>query len=616
MRSFALCLTAALLGMGGARAEHAYSLWGDIKYPAGFSHFAYVNPDAPKGGEVIAVSNLRVSTFDKYNPFTVRGTAPAYLDALLFESLLTGAMDEPGTAYGQLAEDVSVAKDGLSATFRINAAARFHNGKPVEAADVKHSVEMLRSKFAKPQYATLLDDVASVDVLDALTVRFTFKKKARELPLTVGGLPIFSRDWGVGADGKRKPFDQIVTEPPIGSGPYRIGPVAFGKDITYVRDANHWGRALNVNRGMYNFDRITIKIYKDGTARLEGLKAGEFDFMQFYSAGDWARRVTGKRFDNGQLVKGQFKHRLPTGFQSYIFNVRKPKFQDVRVREAIGAAMDFNWMSRQMFYGQYQRVSGLFGNTDCSASGTPSPEELALLEPWRAQVPPAVFGAMAIPLNSDGEDRLRENLRRAAALLKDAGWVVQDGKLRNAKGEPMVIEYLDSAESGTRTHSAMIRNLAKLGIEMRIRVVDFALYQSRIQKFDFEMITIAFPGTQNPGQEYAELFGSKSADTEDSGNYAGIKSPAVDALVARMVAANSKAELLPACRALERVIAHSHIFIPQWSSGQHNLAYAGRKLAFKQPMPPYAKADAWLLDTWWAQPQSESQPQVQTGVKP
>ena len=609
MRRFAVCLTVAVLGAGsGVRAEHAYSLWGDIKYPSGFTHFAYVNPDAPKGGELAAVSNLRVSTFDKYNPFTVRGTAPAYLDTLLFESLLTGAMDEPGTAYGLLAEDVSVAPDGLSATFRLNPNARFHNGKLVEAADVKHSVEMLRSKFAKPQYATLLDDVAAVDVLDVRTVRFTFKKKARELPLTVGGLPIFSRDWGVGPDGKRKPFDQIVTEPPIASGPYRIGPVDFGKDITYVRDANHWGRALNVNRGMYNFDRITIKIYKDNTARLEGLKAGEFDFMQFYSAGDWARRVTGKRFDNGALAKGQFKHQLPTGFQSYIFNVRRPKFQDVRVREAIGAAMDFNWMSRQMFYGQYQRVNGLFGNTDCAATGMPSPGELALLEPWRSQVPLAVFGPMALPPNSDGQDRLRDNLRRAAALLKDAGWTVQDGTLRNARGEPLVIEYLDSSESGTRTHSAMIRNLAKLGIEMRIRVVDFALYQSRLQKFDFDMITINFPGTQNPGQEYAELFGSKAADTEDSGNYSGIKNPAVDALVAKMVAAGTKADLLPACRALERVIVHSHIFIPQWSSGQHNLAYAARKLAFQSPMPPYAKADSWLLDTWWAQPQPSAKP--------
>ena len=604
-----LLLTCLFLASHSTWAEHAYSLWGDVKYPAGFSHFDYVNPDAPKGGELVAVSNLRVSTFDKYNPFTVRGNTPAYLDTLLFESLLVGSMDESATAYGLLADDVSVAADGLSVVFRLNPLARFHNKKPVQAQDVVYSFEVLKSKFVKPQYASLLEDVVSATAIDAQHVRFNFSKKARELPLTVGALPIFSRDWGMGADGKRKPFDQIVMDLPIASGPYTVGKVIFGKDITYVKSPDYWGKNLNVNRGLYNFDRITIRIYKDNTARLEGLKAGEFDFMQFNSAGDWARRVTGKRFANGELVKGEFKHKLPTGFQSYIFNIRNEKFKDVRVRQAIGMAMDFNWMSRQMFYGQYQRVNGLFGNTACQATGLPTLEELQFLNPWKGQVPDAVFGPMTTPPNSDGQDRLRDNLRQAQRLLADAGWSIQNGRLQDAKGQPLVIEYLDSSESGSRTHSAMIRNLEKLGIEMRIRVVDFALYQSKIQKFDYDMITINFPGTNNPGQEYAEMFGSKTADISDSGNYAGMKSPAVDALVATMVAANSQAELQPACRALERVIAHSHIFIPQWTAGQHNVAYAAGKLAFKSPMPPYAKADAWLLDTWWSK-QAQASPQV------
>jgi microcin C transport system substrate-binding protein len=599
MIRFCLALCASTLALS-AYAGHAYSLWGDIKYPAGFAHFDYVNPNAPKGGELVAVSNLRVSTFDKYNPFTIRGNAPAYLDSLLFETLLTGAMDEPGTGYGLLAEDVVVAPDGLSATFRLREAARFHNGKPVLAADVKHSFEVLSSKFVRPSYRTLLEDVSGVDMLNERTVRFNFKKKSRELPLTVGGIPIFSRDWGLEKDGKRKPFDQVVMDTPIGSGPYKISFVIFGKDITYQRDPNYWGKDLNVTRGENNFDKITIKIYKDNTARLEGLKAGEFDFMQFYSAGDWARRATGKSFDSGRLKKGEFKHSLPTGFQSYIFNTRREKFQDVRVREAIALAMDFNWMSRQMFYGIYDRVNGLFGNTDCAAKGNPSSEELALMSPWRGKIPEAAFGAMTVPPNSDGQDRLRENLRRALDLLKEAGWTVQDGKLRNAKGEALVIELLDSSEAGSRTHSAFVRNLAKIGIEMKMRVVDFALYQTRVQKFEYDMVIMAFQGTHTPGQEYAEIFGSKAADTPDSGNYAGVKNPAVDDLVAKMVAAQTKAELLPACRALERVIAHSHYLVPQWSGGRHNLAYAAQKLAFKEPMPPYARADGWLLGTWWA----------------
>jgi microcin C transport system substrate-binding protein len=584
-----------------ASAGHAYSLWGDIKYPAGFAHFDYVNPKAPKGGELVAVSNLRVSTFDKYNPFTLKGTAPAYLSDLLFETLLTSSLDEPGTGYGLLAEDVVAAPDGLSATFRLRKEARFHNGKPVLAADVKHSFETLRSKLAAPGYRSLLEEVDKADIVDERTIRFVFKTKNRELPLTVGSLPIFSRDWGLDEKtGKAKPFDQIITDTPIASGPYKIGPVKFGRDISYVRDAQYWGRELNVNVGHNNFDRITIKIYKDNTARLEGLKAGEFDFMQFYSAGDWARRVSGKRFDNGELVKGEFKHRLPTGYQSYIFNTRRDKFKDARVREAIGLAMDFNWMSRMMFYGIYARVNGLFGSTDCQATGSPSPEELKLMEPWRGQIPEAAFGPMTVPPNSDGQDRLRENLRRALKLLAEAGWTVQDGQLKNAKGERMVIELLDSSEGGSRTHSPLIRNLAKLGIELKMRIVDFSLYQQRLQSFDYDMIIIAFQGTHNPGQEYVDIFGSKAADTEGSGNYAGVKSPAVDAITRNMVGAQTKAELLPACRALERVIAHSHVFVPQWSSTQHNVAYAAKKLAKPPAIPPYARADNWLLSTWWA----------------
>jgi microcin C transport system substrate-binding protein len=255
-----------------------------------------------------------------------------------------------------------------------------------------------------------------------------------------------------------------------------------------------------------------------------------------------------------------------------------------------------------MFYGLYTRVNGLFGNTDCAATGSPTPQELALLEPWRGKIPEAAFGPMTSPPNSDGQDRLRENLRKAMALLKEAGYTVQDGKMKNAKGEALVIELLDSSEAGSRTHSAMIRNLAKIGVEMRMRVVDFALYQNRIQKFDYDMVIMAFQGTHTPGQEYFELFGSKAADTQDSGNYAGIKSPAVDDILSKMLAAQTKAELLPACKALERVIAHSHIFIPQWSATQHNVAYAAQKLAYKEPMPPFAKADSWLIDTWWAKP--------------
>jgi microcin C transport system substrate-binding protein len=590
----------ALVLSPAAWAAHGYALWDDLKYPPGFQAFDYANPAAPRGGELRLVSNQRYSNFDKYNPFTIKGAPPAYLASLMFESLLAGSMDEQASGYGLLAEDVEVAPDRLAATFRLRKEARFHDGSPVEAYDVKHSYDTLIGPYAQPGYRTLLEDVAGCDVVDALTVRFRFKKPNRELPLTVGSLPIFSRHWGV-VNGKAKRFDEVVTDIPIGSGPYKIGPVRFGKDITYVRDPGYWGRGLNVRRGSANFDRITIRIYQDNTARLEALKAGEFDMMTFYSAGDWARRVTGRRFKTGELVKRAFGHKQPAGFQSFVLNVRRPLLQDRRVREALDLALDYDWMNRQMFYNGYPRVTDLFGNTDCQATGMPSAQELELLAPWKGRIPDAAFGPMYTPPTTLGPGHsLRENLRKAQALLKQAGWEYRDGALRNPQGQPFVLEYMDSKEGGVRTVTPWMRNLEKLGVELKFASVDFALYQQRLDKFEFDVTTINFPGTFNPGQQLADVFGSKAADTEGSGNYSGIKDPAVDALVAAAAGAKSKAELLPACRALDRVIMHNHYLVPQWSLSAHRMAYNSWRLAFKEPMPPYAPAEEWVMFYWWS----------------
>jgi microcin C transport system substrate-binding protein len=601
LRFFAVFLSLAWgLGISApAWAAYGYALWGDLKYPAGFTHFDYVNPAAPKGGELRLVSNLRTSTFDKYNPFTIKGSAPAYLADLMFDTLLVGSLDETAAGYGLLAEDVTVAPDGLSATFVLRPEARFHNGDPVLAADVKHSFDVLMGPFTSPAYKSILEDVAGLDVLGERRLRYRFKKPNRELPLTVGSLPIFSRSWGV-EGGQPKSFDKVVMDIPIGSGPYKIGPVRFGKDITYERDANYWAKDLNVRRGMVNFDRITVKIYKDNTAKLEALKAGEFDLMRFFSAGDWARRVNGKRFDSGELVKGEFKHSLPSGFQSYVINVRRDKFKDVRVREALGLAIDYEWMNRQMFYNAYQRVVGLFGNTACQASDLPSPQEQAILTPWRQQIPAAALGPMFAPPRTDGDGSLRANLRRARDLLAQAGWQIQDGVLQNSRGEAMVIEYLDSNEGGARVVAPWARNLEKLGIKLNYRAVDFALYQQRLSKFEFDIVSLAYGGTHNPGQEYANMFGSQAAVTEDSGNMAGVSSPAVDAIIARMTSAKSQADLLPACRALDRVISHSHYLIPQWTASTHRMAFNDKRLARSPLTPAYSTGEPWAIFTWWA----------------
>jgi microcin C transport system substrate-binding protein len=602
---FSLACAIALLFAAwapGARAAPGYGLWGELKYPADFTHFDYADPAAPKGGELRMVSNLRLSTFDKYNPFTLRGSYPAFVSSLMFEGLLTGSLDENGTGYGLLAQDVSVAPDRLSVTFRLRPEARFNDGSPVLAADVKHSFETLMGPHVSPGYKTILSDVAGLDVIDERTVRYRFKKPNRELPLTVGGLPVFSRAWGNEVDpktGQRKTFDQVVVDMPIASGPYKIGPVKFGRDITYVRDTNYWAKDLPARKGLFNFDRITVKIYKDNTAKLEALKAGEFDFMRIFSAGDWARRISGKKFESGELVKANLKHRLPTGFQSYVLNTRKPLLSDVRVREALGLAMDYEWMNRQMFYGGYQRVQGLFGSTDCAAVGLPSESERALLKPWAQDLPAAVFGPMALAPRTDGENSLRGNLKKAQALMREAGWAVRDGVLTNAQGVAFELEYLASDDGGVRSTMPWVRNLEKLGVKMNVRVVDFALYQEKLRNFEFDVVTLAFGGTHTPGGEYAELFGSEAAKTPDSGNYFGVSNPAIDDVLKHLVQADNKADFLTACRALERVVVHSHLMVPQWSGNSHRIVFNQRRLAYKAPMPVFAEGEDWVLSSWW-----------------
>ncbi|MDB5778411.1 MAG: extracellular solute-binding protein family 5, partial [Polaromonas sp.] len=462
-----------------SQAAHAYAQFGDIKYPAGFTHFDYVNPSAPKGGEIRMVPPTRPTNFDKFNPFTLRGTAPYGLGILLIESLLTGNSEEPTTAYGLLADDVTVAPDKLSASFRLNDKARFHNGAPVLAADVLHSFAQLTSKLAAPQYRTIYAEVKGATVVSERVVRFDFLTPNPELPLVVGGMPVFSRDWGV-VNGQPKPFDKIVSDVPIGSGPYKIASPAMGRDITYVRDPAYWGAELPSRKGQFNFDRISFKIYLDETSRFEGLKAGEFDFLREFISRNWARQYTGKPFTSGELVKRAFENRNPGDFQGYVFNLRNPKFQDVRVRRAIGLAMDFEWMNRQLFYGLYKRVNGYFPNSEFHAEGLPKPDEQALLEPLRAQLKPEVFGAVPVSPSTEPPGSLRENLRQAQALLREAGWTYRDGALRNSKGEAFTMEFLNDQPSLVRIVGPFQKALEKLGITLTYRIVDFSLGKQKM----------------------------------------------------------------------------------------------------------------------------------------
>lgn len=595
-----LCLCSA---MPGAWAAHAYAQFGDVKYPADFDHFEYANPVAPTGGSITLVAATRVSTFDKYNPFTLKGAAPAGLSELLFESLLTGTMDEPTTAYGLLAEDVSLASDRRSVTFRLRREARFHNGDPVLALDVQDSFRRLTSKQASPVYRAYFGDIADVVVLGERLVRFDFKRANAELPLLAGAMPVFSRKWGLD-NGQVKPFDNIVTDIPIGSGPYRIGRVDFGKDITYQRDPQYWARGLNVRKGLYNFDRVTYKIYKDDTARLEAFKAGEFDLIQVSIARQWARSFTGVKFDRGELVKKELPHRNASGAQAFIFNTRLPKFGDARVRQAIGLALDFEWLNRQLFYNAYTRVQGFFPGGDFEAKGLPGPDELALLTPLRAQLRPEVF-TQPVPRSPSTAPpgSLRDNLRQARDLLAAAGWHYRDGALRNERGEPFEFEVLEDTMQGAsmaRIFTPFMQNLGKLGIVVRYKTVDFALYQKRLDSFDFEMTSLAYPGSLSPGAELVDLHGSKAAVTEGSNNFIGVRDPAVDTLIDQVLVANTRTEQVAALRALDRVMRFGYYTVPSWYSSVHRVAYRNHRFAQPAVAPLYYQPEPWVLATWWA----------------
>jgi microcin C transport system substrate-binding protein len=599
MRCWLLCVLAPLLLWAAAPswAGYAYAQFGDIKYAQGFTHFDYVNPDAPKGGELRMVPPIAVTNFDKFNPFTLKGTAPAGLSELVFESLLTGDSEEPTTAYGLLAEDVTVAPDMLSATFRLRPGARFSNGAPVLAADVVYSFDTLVGKLAAPQFRTIYAEVKRAVAVDERTVRFDFASPNRELPLVVGGMAVFSHAWGAG-----KPFDQIAGELPIASGPYQPASAQLGRDITYVRDPHYWGANLAVRKGQYNFDRLVFKLYLDETARFEGLKAGEFDFMREFISRNWARQYQGKVFDSGQVKKQVFVNRNPGDFQGYVFNLRNPKFQDIRVRQAIGLAMDFEWLNRQLFYGLYKRVEGYFPNSDFHASGVPGADELALLDPLRKQLRPEVFGPAVVSPTTLPPSSLRGNLRQAQQLLTQAGWTYRDGALRNAKGNAFEIELLNNQPSLVRVITPLQTALEKLGIRLRVRTVDGSLYQQRLDNFEFEMTSLRLPGSNAPGGELFEFYGSKAATTNGSANLWGISDPAVDALLQKVVQATTRPELNAAMRSLDRVLSHGYYSIPQWTSDTFLVGYRPTGFVLPKVIPPYYQPGTWAMSAWWASP--------------
>lgn len=527
--------------------EHALSAYQPPKYAKDFRHFEYVNPDAPKGGLLRLGNPDRRTSIDKLNPYTIKGVAPTGVEMFMFESLCAFSMDEPQAMYGLLAEAMLVAPDLSSISFRLNPLARFNNGDPVTPEDVADSFTRMRGKLVSPAYSERVAGVERAVVVDAKTIRFDLKERTVDTLFSIGYMPVFSRKWGDG-----KPLAEVVLERPIVSGAYTIAELHMPSRIEFKRDPKYWARDLPVRRGHFNFDRIAYRLYKDQDVQREAFKAGEFDITREMVARAYVRVHKGPKWDDGRIVKKAWEVDTGSMLQAIDFNLRKPIFQDIRVREAIMHAWDFEAYNR---LGTFHRANSIFNNTTFAAAGEPSAGELKLLEPFRTQLPKEVFGsAFRAPRNDTHPNALRDNLKHATQLLAQAGWnVAEDGVLRNAQGEAFKIEYLEPQQVGR--FPEFERNLKKLGIQYTERLVDFSLYRSRIETFDYDVIIIVEGNFTLPNaSDLKGLYGSAKADVPGGNNYRGVKSPAVDALIERIANASTMDELLTASHALDRVI--------------------------------------------------------------
>jgi microcin C transport system substrate-binding protein len=569
-----------------ASPSHCLTLYGECKYKPGFTHFDYVNPDAPIGG---TVKLAEMGSFDSLNPFIVNGVkAPAVFG--LFEALMVQSQDEPQSMYPLVAESVTIPDDRAYAEFTINKNARWHDGSSITPEDVAFSFETLK-KIADPVYKMLYALIASCEKTGARTVRFTFtEKNNRELPMIAASMPIISKAYYSKVD-----FEKTTFEPPLGSGPYKVESVDPGRSITYVYNKDYWGWDLPVMRGQYNFERLRYDMYRDENVSLEAFKAGEYDFRQEYVARNWATAYDAPAVKDGRIIKREIKHEIPQGMQAFIFNTRQQKFADRRVREAIALTMDFEWQNKTLFYGQYVRNQSFFENTQCQAKGVAQDDELALLKPFEKELPSALFTEPFKNSETDGSGNNRAPLLKAQKLLDEAGWTVKNGKRLNAKGEQMSVEFLLRQPTMERVIGPMRKNLERLGIVSSIRKVDDSQYQKRIDTADFDIVSIWWNrGVFFPGNEQNALWHSSQADVKGTNNLSGARHTAVDVLLEHLVSAQDEKALYAACRALDRVLLWEHYVIPHWHSNSFRVAYWDK---FGQPKIQ-AKYNL-AFQTWW-----------------
>jgi microcin C transport system substrate-binding protein len=586
-----LTITASI---AAAAPQHGISVFGDLKYPPDFQHFDYVNPDAPKGGRLATIGTTAKDTFDSFNDFILRGDSAQGL-ALLFDTLMTRAYDEPDVDYGLIAKtaDVAIDKDGIKrgVTFALREEAKFSDGTPVTAEDVCDTFRLM-STLASERIRPTIRDVEKCEVLGPHEVRYTFKgDNTRDLPNTIAELPVLSKAYYAKVD-----FSKSTLEPPLGSGPYKIGKFKQGEFVEYERRPDYWGKDLPVNRGRDNFDRVRYEYFRDRIAGFEALKAGILDLREEFVSRDWATAYTFNAVKDGRLIKEVLPDETPSGAQGFFINLRREKFQDVRVRQALNLAFDFEWSNKNLFYGSYARTESFFESSPLKATGKPTPEELAILEPYGKDLRPEVFDEAIVPPKSDGSGQDRKLLRQASKLLDEAGWVADRGVRHNAKGEALTVEILDDSPSFERVLTPYVKNLKLLGIDASFRIVDAAQGQDRLKNFDFDLTPSRFVLGLTPGSsDLRPLLSSDSAKAIGSYNLSGVANPAIDGLIDKITAAKSREELNIAGRALDRVLRAEQFWVPNWYKGSHWIAYWD---IFGRPAikPKY---DRGIIDTWW-----------------
>lgn len=584
-----------LTGSEVAHAAHGITLNGELRYPADFKQFEYTSIDAVKGGKLVLHG---IGGFDKMNPFTLKGNGPDLLEALIFDNLGVASLDEPFAEYGLIAEDIQVAEDGLSMVYAINPQARFSDGSPVTAEDVKFSFDTLKGPKVHPFYPYYYRDIVEVQVLDPMQVKLLFSQPNRELPMIATQVPIMSKA-GYNDGESREGFPKA----PIGSGPYVISKVKPNKSITYKRNQNYWAKDHPTRKGMFNFDEITIEYYKDSVVALEAFKAGEFDILSVNIAKQWARDLDGPAFASGRLKKRLFPHANNAGMQGFLMNTRRDIFSDPRVRRAIGLAFDFEWTNEALFYGQYTRADSFFSNSYLAAKGLPQGLELEYLNVYRDMLPTEVFTTPLAPAVAKDWRELRANLQKAQELLKEAGYAVKDMRLVDSRGRQFEFEILLAEQTFQRVMAPFVRNLEKLGMKVSTRVIDPTLYVARLKEFDFDMIVSTYGQSMSPGNEQRDFWFSEAADRQGSRNFAGIRSPAVDGLVEKIIYAQNAEQLTAACKALDRVLWYGYYLVPNWYMSGYRIAY-NDKFLMPEVLPKYYSPTT-LFMTWWNREKAE-----------